>query len=63
MFLSPRGVRATAIALLFALVVGCGPSEPTQPTLSDEQVKNIMQQGKQQHDREGGRRGSGGVKR
>ncbi|MBN9522394.1 hypothetical protein J0H58_28390 [bacterium] len=55
-------IRRTTVALLLAgLAVGCsGQAEPPQPKLSDEQVKDLMKQGKNQNERERGGRPPGG---
>ena len=50
------------LAVFLAAGVGCsGQSVPTQPELSDEQVKEAMQQGKERALKERGNRGPGGA--
>lgn len=53
--------RRVFAALVVAALAGCsGQSEPTQPKLSDEQMKDLMKQGKSQNERERGGRPPGG---
>ena len=48
------------LTAFLAAGVGCsGQSVPTQPELSDEQVKEAMQKGKEQARKERGKRGPG----
>ncbi|MCU0704850.1 MAG: hypothetical protein MUF18_12800 [Fimbriiglobus sp.] len=49
-----RSVLATL--LVCSLLVGCDSGNPPQPTLSEGQVQDVMKQGKQQSQREGGDR-------
>jgi hypothetical protein len=50
------------LAAVLAAGVGCsGQSVPTQPSLSDEQVKDAMKQGKERALKERGNRGPGGA--
>ncbi|QEG30749.1 hypothetical protein GobsT_55610 [Gemmata obscuriglobus] len=53
-------MRLVLTAGLLVLVLGCGASEPSQPKLSDAQVKEIMTKGKGQGDKERGGRGGPG---
>ena len=45
------------IAGSLVVASGCGSGQPTQPKLSETQVKEIMDQGKTQGDKERGGRG------
>lgn len=46
-----RFVKKGLIVVLLAAVVGCGKSgEPQQPTMTDEQVKELMKQGAQRRE-------------
>ena len=42
-----------------ALLTGCGNSEPAQPKVTEEQVKEIMKNAKEQSQKEGGDRYKG----
>jgi major membrane immunogen (membrane-anchored lipoprotein) len=53
-------MRTITVALASALLAGCGKSDPPQPQLTDAQVKEAMNQGKDQHSRESGGRGGPG---
>ena len=54
-------IRRVIVALVLAgLAAGCSSQgDPPQPKLSDEQVKDLMKQGKAQNERERGGRGPG----
>ncbi|HVK19359.1 MAG TPA: hypothetical protein VM533_20665 [Fimbriiglobus sp.] len=57
-----RLICSGVLAAVLAASLGCsGQSTPTQPALSDEQVKDAMKQGKERALKERGNRGPGGV--
>lgn len=56
-----RMLSGWAVAVAVAAGSGCSsPSEPVQPSLTEEQIKEVMQQGKQQALKERGGRSPGG---
>ena len=57
-----RVICGGVLAAFLAAGVGCsGQSEPTQPKLSDDQIKEVMQKGKEESKKERGNRGPGGA--
>jgi hypothetical protein len=49
------------LAAFLAAGVGCsGQSQPDQPKLSDDQIKEVMKKGKEEARKERGNRGPGG---
>jgi hypothetical protein len=49
------------LAAFLAAGVGCsGQSQPSQPNLSDDQIKDVMKKGKEEARKERGNRGPGG---
>jgi hypothetical protein len=56
-----RVICGGVLAAVLAASVGCsGQSVPTQPKLSDEQIKDAMKKGKEEARKERGNRGPGG---
>ncbi|VTS04466.1 hypothetical protein [Tuwongella immobilis] len=56
-------MKRTCVGLLLVCLLaslGCsGGSDPVQPKLTDDQIKEAMKQGKEQHSRERGNRRPG----
>lgn len=51
--------RTIALAFVVALAAGCSQSDPPQPKLTDEQIKDVMKQGAAQQERGDPRGGMG----
>jgi hypothetical protein len=55
-----RTILSCAPAAVLAAAAGCSSrAEPTQPRMTDEQVKELMKQGKEESRKERGNRGPG----
>jgi hypothetical protein len=57
-----RKIVCGVAAAVLAVATGCSKqADPTQPKMTDDQIKDVMKQGREQSKKEHGKRGPGGA--